>query len=79
MMTPERVLTVVELALYRVSDRMKRAPQKRPVSADAVAVALRWVGEEIASIIREEQRPTPVAFIEAKKERDAGWPGNSDS
>lgn len=51
-MTPEHVLTVVELALYRVSDRMRDAPQQRPVSADAVAVALRWVGEEIAAILR---------------------------
>jgi len=51
-MTPERVLTVVELALYRVSDRMKAAPQGRPVSADAVAVALRWVAEEIATILK---------------------------
>jgi hypothetical protein len=51
-MTPEHVLTVIELALYRVSDRLKAMPQGRPVSADAVAVALRWVGEEITAILK---------------------------
>lgn len=51
-MTPEHTLTIVELALYRVSDRLKSAPQERPISADAAAVALRWVGEEIATLVK---------------------------
>ena len=55
-MTPEHVLTVGELALYRVSDRMKAAPQGRPVSADGIAVALRRVGEEIATILRDREK-----------------------
>ena len=55
-MTAEQVLTIVELALYRVSDRMKAAPQGRPISADAAAVALRWVGEEIAAIARNHEQ-----------------------
>jgi hypothetical protein len=51
-MTPEQALTIIELALYRVSDRMKYAV---PYNEDVVH-ALREVGEEIATIRAEHPR-----------------------
>lgn len=63
-MTPEHAVTIIELALYRVSDRMKAVPSDRPVSADLVAATLRLVGEEIAALMKDRPwRPIPLIGV----------------
>jgi hypothetical protein len=48
-LTPDHLAAIIELALYRVSDRLKRGD---PADVRAAA-ALRAVGEEMAKIMAE--------------------------
>jgi hypothetical protein len=50
-MTPEQVATAIELALYRVADRLKNmSAHNKPTGLSELATALREVGYELASI-----------------------------
>jgi len=56
-MTPEHVLTIVELACYRVSERM----EKRNTQHDAeLGRVVRAIGEEIAAILRDHNKAEPA-------------------
>lgn len=46
-MTPEQVATAIELALYRVADRLKKSQDE---NVRAIATAMREVGYELAAI-----------------------------